>query len=127
VSTAVPDHPNRPSRSVLVLMFVGIVFAGLLGGAIGWGIVNSSCTEHPTVADQLVQAVPGTKTHTHSCDAALLGAAVVGSAIAAIGAGVISGLMLRAQSEWRAHPPGRMPPPSTSVSRSRSGGRPPHT
>jgi F0F1-type ATP synthase membrane subunit c/vacuolar-type H+-ATPase subunit K len=126
------DHPNRPGRGVLVLAFVGIVVAGCLGGAIGWGVVASSCTEKPPVGDQLLEAVPGVEVNTHSCDAALVGAAVVGAAVAAIGAGVVAGLMLRAQSEWRAHPPpagahrGARPQPQR-VNRSGSGGSPPHT
>jgi hypothetical protein len=116
-----------------VLAFVGIVIAGCLGGAIGWGIVDSSCTEKPPVGDQLLEAVPGFDASTHSCDAALIGAAVVGAGLAAIGAGVVAGLMLRAQSEWRAHPPPagahRKNPraPSRRVNRSGSGGSPPHT
>jgi hypothetical protein len=127
------DHPNRPGRGVLVLAFVGIVIAGCLGGAIGWGIVNSSCSEKPTVGDQLLEAVPGVKADTHSCDAALLGAAVVGAGVAAVGAGVVAGLMLRAQSEWRAHPPpagayrGDPRARPRRVNRGGSGGSPPHT
>jgi hypothetical protein len=123
------DHPNHPGRGLLVLAFVAILIAGGLGGAIGWGIVNTSCTEKPTVAQQLIDTVPGTQIHTHSCDAALVGGALVGAGIAAVGAGIVAGLVLRAQSEWRAHPPGAPvigagPDP---VSRSGSGGSPPRT
>ena len=47
---AASEHPNRPTRGLLVLMFVGILVAGGLGGAIGYGIVDTSCTETPTVS-----------------------------------------------------------------------------
>jgi hypothetical protein len=116
-----------------VLAFVGIVIAGCLGGAIGWGIVDSSCTEKATVGDQLLEAVPGVHSSSRSCDVALVGAAVVGAGVAAIGAGVVAGLMLRAQSEWRAHPPpagahrGNSRAQTRRVNRSGSGGSPPHT
>jgi hypothetical protein len=110
-------------------MFVGILVAGGLGGAIGWGIVDTSCTETPTVGNQLVEAVPGVHAPRHSCDAALIGGALVGAGVAAVGAGVVAGLMLRAQSEWRAHPPAapRRRTPTRPVTRSESGGNPPHT
>jgi hypothetical protein len=125
-----PDHPNRPSRGLLILAFVGIVIAGALGGAIGWGIVDTSCVETPPVGDQLLEAVPSVEAESRSCDAALLGGALAGAAIAAVGAGIVAGLMLRAQSEWRAHPP-ESPPRAearpTSVNRSGSDGSPPHT
>ena len=114
-----------------MLAFVAILFAGGLGGAIGWGIVNTSCTEKPTVAQQLIDTVPGTQVHTHSCDAALVGGALVGAGIAAVGAGIVAGLVLRAQSEWRAHPPGAPRigpgPDPDPLSRSGSGGSPPRT
>jgi hypothetical protein len=117
------DHPNRPSRLVLLLAFAGILFAGALGGAIGWGVVGTSCTEVPAVGDQLLEAIPGMTAPEHSCDAPRVAAALAGAAIAAIGAGVVGALMLRAQSEWRAHPPES----TDQVTRSRSGGNPPHT
>jgi hypothetical protein len=99
-----PDHshrptpPNQPSRRVLALAFAGILLAGGLGGAIGWGIVDTSCSETPTVGEELLDAVPGYEVSTRSCDVALVTGALAGAAIAAIGAGVVAGLMLRAQS-----------------------------
>ena len=64
------------------------------------------------------------KERKKTADLKLLAGAVAGTALAAIGAGVVAMLMLRAQSEWRAHPAGRSlapvrPPPT--------GGTPPHT
>ena len=133
---APPAHPNRPTRGLLVLMFVGILVAGGLGGAIGYGIVDTSCTETPTVSDQILESVPNYEAQTHSCDLALLGGALAGAAIAAVGAGVVAGLMLRAQSEWRAHPP-EFPPadgprrdpdrPPGAISPTESGESPPRT
>jgi hypothetical protein len=127
-----PAHPNRPSRGLLALAFVAILVAGGLGGAIGWGIVDTTCTEEPTVAEQLLEAVPDYEADERSCDLARLGGAIGGAALAAIGAGVVAALVLRAQSEWRAHPPGSArsagagrPPPS--VNRAGSGESPPRT
>ena len=113
---------------MLVLAFAAIFVAGLLGGAIGYGIVNASCTETPTVADQLTSTVPGVHTTSHSCDAALVGGALIGTVIAGMGAGIVAGLMLRAQSEWRAHPPGTAMSGAARrpVNRSGSSGNPPH-
>jgi F0F1-type ATP synthase membrane subunit c/vacuolar-type H+-ATPase subunit K len=104
-SPAPPAHPNRPTRGLLALAFAGILVAGALGGAIGYGIVDTSCTETPTVGERLLESVPGFEATTHSCDLALVVGALAGAAIAGIGAGIVAGLMLRAQSEWRAHPP----------------------
>ena len=120
-------------------MFVGILVAGGLGGAIGYGIVDTWCTETPTVSDQLLESVPNYEAQTHSCDLALLGGALAGAAIAAVGAGVVAVLMLRAQSEWRAHParvpePARRPAPRdpdrptrAAISPTESGESPPRT
>ena len=88
-------------------MFSAIVVCGVLGGAIGYGLVNTSCPSTPTVAEHLLEIVPGYHAHTPSCDLKLLAGALTGTVLAAIGAGVVAMLMLRAQSEWRAHPAGR--------------------
>ena len=44
------SHPNLPRRGPLALMFAAIVVCGVLGGAIGYGLVNTSCPSTPTVA-----------------------------------------------------------------------------
>jgi hypothetical protein len=128
---ATPAHPNRPTRGLLALAFAGILVAGVLGGAIGYGIVDTSCTETPSVGDQLLESVPGYEATTHSCDLALVGGAIAGAAIAGIGAGIVAALMLRAQSEWRAHPPdrprGRTDEDSGPIKPTGSGESPPHT
>ncbi len=125
-------HPNLPRRGALALMFSAIVVCGTLGGAIGYGLVNTSCPSMPTVAEQLVEVVPDYHAHTPSCDLKLLGGALAGTVLAAVGAGVVAMLMMRAQSEWRTHPAGRPltgPPAGRGppVRRPRSGGTPPRT
>jgi hypothetical protein len=109
-------------------MFAAIVVCGLLGGAIGYGLVNTSCASAPTVAEKLIEVVPDYHAHTPSCDLKLLAGALVGTVATAVGAGVVAVLMLRAQSEWSTHPatrpvPGAAPP----VRKPRSGEMPPRT
>ena len=129
-------HPNLPRRGALALMFAAIVLCGMLGGLIGYGLVRTSCPNTATVAEQLLEVVPHYRAHTPACDLDLVGGAVVGTMLAGIGSGVVAMLMLRAQSEWRAHPAGR---PLTRAAtapdagrsppfrKRRSGGTPPHT
>jgi hypothetical protein len=122
------SHPNLPRRGPLALMFAAIVVCGLLGGAIGYGLVNTSCPSAPTVAEKLIEVVPDYHAHTPSCDLKLVAGALVGTVATAIGAGVVAVLMLRAQSEWSTHPAPRALPSATSpVRKPRSGGTPPHT
>jgi hypothetical protein len=131
-------HPNLPRRGLLALMFAAIVVCGVLGGSIGYGLVSTSCATAPTVAEHLLETVPGYHAHTPSCDLKLLAAALTGTALAGIGAGVVAMLMMRAQAEWRAHPAGRPLAPSGSsaarvtgrgppIRKPRSGGTPPRT
>jgi hypothetical protein len=132
-------HPNLPRRGALALMFSAIVVCGALGGSIGYGLVNTSCASSPTVAEHLLETVPGYHAHTPSCDLELLGGALIGTVVAAIGAGVVAMLMMRAQAEWRAHPAGRPLAASGPTGRGfgsgrgpplrkpRSGGTPPRT
>ena len=112
------SHPNLPRRGALALMFAAIVLGGLLGGAIGYGLVDTSCPNTATLAEHLLETVPGFHARTPSCDVKLLAGGIAGSALAATGAGVVAMLILRAQSEWRAHPAVRPPP---------AGGTPPRT
>jgi hypothetical protein len=109
-------------------MFVAIVVCGLVGGAIGYGLVNTSCPSRPPVAEQLLDQVPGYHADAPSCDLKLLGAAVAGTAIVAIGAGIVAVLVLRAQSEWQTHPAVRPSPAGAAPVRPpRDGGTPPRT
>jgi hypothetical protein len=119
---AAPEHPNAPRRTALLLACCGIVLAGALGGMIGWGIVDTTCNEHPTVAEQLLGDVPGHEVKHQTCGLRLLGAALGGAGLAAGGAGIVAVLMLRAQSEWRAHPPSAMTP-AERAARARARGR----
>jgi hypothetical protein len=117
------SHPNLPRRGALALTFAAIVTCGVLGGGIGYGLVNTSCPSTATLAEHLLETVPDFQAHAPSCDTKLLAGALTGTVLSAIGAGVVATLMLRAQSEWRAHPAGRSlepvrPPPT--------GGTPPH-
>lgn len=126
------SHPNLPRRSLLALMFTAIVIGGLLGGGIGYGLVNTSCASAPTLAEQLLETVPGFRATTPSCDGKLLAGSVTGTVLAAIGAGVVAMLMLRAQSEWHAHPAGRAlapdyPAETEMFNPPPSGGMPPRT
>ncbi|HWS44246.1 MAG TPA: hypothetical protein VN636_00145 [Acidimicrobiia bacterium] len=98
-------HPNLPRRGALLAMFVAISLTGILGGVIGYGLVASTCPDAPTRAERMLEQVPGFRTSTPSCALPELGAALLGTVIAAVGAGVIAILVLRAQSEWRRHAP----------------------
>jgi hypothetical protein len=120
VATATPEHPNLPRRGALGLMFFGIALSGMLGGLIGYGLVKTSCADTPTRAERLLQVVPNFHAHVASCTLPEFLAAFVGTVFTAIGAGIIAVLIVRAQSEWRGHPAGR-------VSRSGPGGTPPRT
>ena len=104
-----PEHPNLPRRGLLGLMFAGIAGAGMLGGLIGYGLVASTCTDTPTRAERLLEQVPGFHARVASCTVPELLAALGATIVAAVGAGVVAVLVLRAQSEWRAHPPRRGP------------------
>jgi hypothetical protein len=125
------SHPNLPRRGALAVMFAAIVTCGVLGGGIGYGLVNTSCPKTATRAEHLLEVVPRFQAHTPACGAKLLAAAFTGTVLAGIGAGVVAMLMLRAQSEWRAHPAGRsLEPGGATADRVRpppAGGRPPHT
>lgn len=103
----VPEHPNLPRRGLLGLMFAGIAISGVLGGLIGYGLVAVSCADTPTRAERLLEGVPGFHAHVSSCAVPELLAALTGTLVAAIGAGVVAILILRAQSEWRSHAPRR--------------------
>jgi hypothetical protein len=102
-----PEHPNLPRRGALGLMFLGIALSGMLGGLIGYGLVETSCADTPTRAERLLQAVPGFHADVASCAGPALGAALVGTVVAGLGAAIVAALMMRAQSEWRGHAPQR--------------------
>jgi len=109
VAVETPEHPNLPRRGPLALMFGAIALAGVLGGLIGYGLVKTSCADTPTRAERMLEQIPNFHAHVANCDWPALGAALLGTALAAIGAAVVATLMLRAQSEWRGHAPQERP------------------
>jgi hypothetical protein len=100
---SLPIAPPRPARRrLLALAFVGIALAGMLGGAIGYGLVVTSCHDTPIFAERLLQEeVPGFDPAVPSCDLPALGAAVLGTAVTGIGAGIVAMLMLQAAGKPR--------------------------
>jgi hypothetical protein len=71
--------PMLPSRGVYLLAFGAVVFAGVLGGIIGYGIADVGSDS----------------------DAAKFVGTLLGSIIAAGGVGIVAVLVLRAMAEWR--------------------------
>lgn len=68
-----------PSRSAFLLAFSAVVVAGVLGGVIGFGIVDV----------------------TSDSGAAQFLGALVGATVGAVGVGVVAVLVLRAMAEWK--------------------------
>jgi hypothetical protein len=81
------DTGPGPSKGAFFVAYLGVVLAGLFGGAIGYGLVDAACH-----GDCTVPAAIGS---------------FVGAAGAAIGVGVVAVLALRAMAEWRRPPPNR--------------------
>ena len=73
--------PGVPSRGVVVLAFIGVVAAGLLGALAAYGIVDIDCRG------------------ACATNAAL--AAVVGALVGTVGGAVVAILVLRARALWR--------------------------
>ena len=92
---------------MLGLMFAGIAVSGILGGIIGYALVEVSCSDTPTRAERLLEQVHGFHASVSSCAVPELFAALIGTLMTGVGAAVIAVLILRAQSEWRAHAPRR--------------------
>ena len=81
--TPPPDtrNPGVPTGGVIVVAFLGVVAAGLLGALAAYGIVDVDCRG--------------------GCGTNAAVAAVVGALIGTIGGGVIAVLVLRARAMWR--------------------------
>jgi hypothetical protein len=107
VAETVPEHPNLPRRGPLAVMFGAIALSGMLGGVIGYGLVATTCPDSPTLAERLLQQVQGFKASVPSCALPELGAALLGTIVAGVGAATIAILVLRAHSEWGGHAPRR--------------------
>jgi hypothetical protein len=90
------EHPfdtgPGPSRAAFLIAYIGVVVAGLLGAAIGFGFVDAACG-----GDCALEKAIGT---------------IVAGAGAAIGVGVVAVLTLRAMAEWRRTGPSEAPPGS---------------
>jgi hypothetical protein len=101
----VAPHPNAPRRGPVYLAFGLVVVAGVLGALIGSGLASASCVEDPSLLERLLTSVDGFTAESRSCTPFEIGGALGGAAIAAVGAGIVAVLVLRAMAEWRAHPP----------------------
>ncbi len=73
--------PGVPTAGVVLVAFVGVVVAGLLGALAAYGIVDVDCRG--------------------GCGANAALAAVVGALIGTIGGGIVAVLVLRARAQWR--------------------------
>jgi hypothetical protein len=98
-------HPNVPRRGPLLVAFGAVTLCGILGGLIGYGLLDTSCVEQPSLLERLLEPVRGYHPVTQHCGVARAGGSIVGAVLAAIGAGVVAVLMLRAMAEWRFHHP----------------------
>jgi hypothetical protein len=103
--------PNLPRRGPLFLAFGAVTVCGVLGALIGYGLVDTSCVEKPSLLERLLEQVRGYHPATHHCAVARASGSIVGAVLAAIGAGVVAVLMLRAMAEWRYHHPQGGPEP----------------
>ncbi|HEX4492608.1 MAG TPA: hypothetical protein VH914_15475 [Acidimicrobiia bacterium] len=103
--------PNLPRRGPLFVAFAAVTLCGILGGLIGYGLVDTSCVEKASLLERLLEQVRGYHPATHHCGVARASGSVVGAVLAALGAGVIAVLMLRAMAEWRFHHPEGGPQP----------------
>lgn len=87
ISDRQDDFSLRPPRKAFVLAYVSIVASGILGAAIGAGLVDVMCTGSCTVNVTL--------------------GALTGAAVGAGGVGVVAVLVLRAMHEWNLHQAGQ--------------------
>jgi len=102
-------HPNVPRRGPLLLAFAAVVTCGGLGGLIGYGLVDTTCLEDPSLLERMLEQVRGYEAGAQSCGVARAGGSVIGAVAAAIGAAVIAVLILRAMAEWRVTRPDQPP------------------
>ena len=103
-------HPNVPRRGPLLAAFFAVTVCGALGALIGYGLVDTSCQEKPSLLERLLESVRGYHAATHNCAPARAGGSIIGAVLAALGAGVVAVLMLRAMAEWRVTRPDAGPP-----------------
>jgi hypothetical protein len=85
-----------PSRAAYLLVFATVVLAGLLGGIIGYGVVD--------VGGLGLSTHPSHTAAGPSATAKLVGT-LIGAGFGAIGVGIVAVLVLRAMAEWKRRPP----------------------
>jgi hypothetical protein len=73
-----------PTRGAFLSSFAAVVFAGVFGGVIGYGLVDVGCTG--------------------DCGDARIFGTVIGALGGAVGVGVVAVLVLRAMAEWKRNP-----------------------
>jgi hypothetical protein len=105
-------HPNVPRRGSLLAAFAAVTVCGALGALIGFGLVNTSCQEQPSLLERLLESVRGYHPASHHCAVARASGSVIGGGLAALGAAIVAVLMLRAMAEWRISRPDGGPAPS---------------
>jgi len=76
------EHPYAASRGALFGAFVAVVFGGLSGAAIGFGLVDIGCTG--------------------DCGTLAGLGALLGGLVAAGGVAIVAVLLLRSMAEWKA-------------------------
>ena len=104
-------HPNAPRRGPVYLAYAAVVVAGSLGGLIGYGLVNATCSDRAPKLQRLLNlADPAYHVPAHSCQLQRAGGLLTGAVIAGVGAGVVAVLVLRAMTDWRTHPPAEEAP-----------------
>jgi hypothetical protein len=105
------SHPNAPKRGPVYLAYGAVVLAGILGGVIGYGLVNATCSDQAPKLQRLLHlADPRYQIPAHSCQLQRAGGLLSGAVIAGVGAGIVAVLVLRAMTDWRPHPPQNVDP-----------------
>ena len=100
-------HPNAPRRGPVYLAYAAVVVAGTLGGVIGFGLVNATCSDRSPKLQRLMHLADASyKIPAHSCQLQRAGGLLSGAVIAGVGAGIVAVLVLRAMTDWRTHRPG---------------------
>jgi hypothetical protein len=101
-------HPNAPKRGPVYLAYGAVVLAGILGGVIGYGLVNATCSDQAPKLQRLLHLADASyQVPAHSCQLQRAGGLLTGAIIAGVGAGIVAVLVLRAMTDWHTHPPER--------------------
>jgi integral membrane sensor domain MASE1 len=88
------------------IAYAAVVVAGTLGGIIGIGLVNATCSSQAPKLQRILHFADASyRIPSHSCQVQRAGGLLSGAVIAGIGAGIVAVLVLRAMTDWRTHPP----------------------